>query len=91
LRIVGGTPAWRRKRTSRAVRLARHGQLRPNRASIVRALPIRRRSRSTLLDAGQNPPNGVVVHQHLPDPPPREVTLTLTAASSALRRFDSTR
>jgi hypothetical protein len=41
------------------------------------------------LDSGQNPPNGVVVHYHLPDPPPREVTLTfLDAKGRELRSFD---
>ncbi len=64
-------------------------------ASIFRVLPLPRPDgghETLFLDAGQNPPNGVVVHYHLPDPPPRDVTLTfLDGKGHELRRFDSAR
>jgi hypothetical protein len=60
-------------------------------ASIIRVLPVPRADGGhdvTFLDAGQNPPNGVVVQYHLPDPPPSDVTLTfLDAAGRELRRY----
>jgi photosystem II stability/assembly factor-like uncharacterized protein len=61
-------------------------------ASIFRVLPVQRPDGSyhtLFLDSGQNPPNGVVVHYFLPDPPPRDVTLTfLDDRGRELRRFD---
>ena len=61
-------------------------------AGIFRVLPVPRSdgSHETLyLDAGQNPPNGVIVHYYLPDPPPGDVTLTfLDGKGRELRRFD---
>jgi hypothetical protein len=64
-------------------------------AGIFRVLPVPRPDggHDTLfLDAGQNPPSGVVVHYYLPDPSPRDVTLTfLDGKGRELRRFDSAR
>ena len=64
-------------------------------ASIFRVLPVPRPGGGydiQFLDAGRNPPAGIVVHYHLPDPPPREVTLAfLDAGGRELRRFDSIR
>ncbi|HZU12482.1 MAG TPA: glycosyl hydrolase [Chloroflexota bacterium] len=43
-----------------------------------------------LLDAGQNPPNGVIVSYYLPEEPKGEATLTfLDEAGNELRRFTS--
>jgi photosystem II stability/assembly factor-like uncharacterized protein len=62
---------------------------------IVRVLPVRRPdgSHETLyLDSGQNPPYGVVVHYHLPEPPPEDVTLAfLDAKGRELRSFSRVR
>jgi photosystem II stability/assembly factor-like uncharacterized protein len=62
-------------------------------ASIVRVLPQRQSDGAyeTLhLDSGQNPPNGVVVHYYLPEPPRGEVALTvLDAKGRTLRRYGS--
>jgi photosystem II stability/assembly factor-like uncharacterized protein len=62
-------------------------------ASIFRVLPVPRSDGSheiRLLDSGENPPDGVVVLYHLPDPPPRDVMLTvLDSRGRELRRFDS--
>ena len=64
-------------------------------ASILRVLPVPLPGGgydTLYLDSGQNPPNGVVVHYHLPDPPPRDVTLTfLDAKGRELRSFGSVR
>jgi photosystem II stability/assembly factor-like uncharacterized protein len=62
-------------------------------ASIIRVLPVRQSDGGydTLhLDSGQNPPNGVVAHYYLPEPPSDEVTLTfLDAKGHVLRRYSS--
>jgi photosystem II stability/assembly factor-like uncharacterized protein len=64
-------------------------------ASIIRVLPVPRADGDhdiVHLDSGQNPPNGVVVHYHLPDPPPRDVTLTfLDGKGRELRRYQRDR
>ncbi len=42
------------------------------------------------LDAGKNPPNGVIVHYHLPERPEGEVKLTiLDAGGAVIREFSS--
>jgi hypothetical protein len=64
-------------------------------ASIIRVLPVPRPDGGhdiRWLDSGQNPPNGVVVRYWLPDPPPRDVTLTILDGNGReLRRFDGDR
>ena len=44
----------------------------------------------TFLDAGKNPPNGVIVSYYLPEEPPGDVTLTfLDGQGTEIRRFSS--
>jgi photosystem II stability/assembly factor-like uncharacterized protein len=44
----------------------------------------------TLLDAGKNPPNGLIVSYYLPEEPPGDVTLTfLDGQGKEIRRFSS--
>ena len=96
LRIVGGYGGVAAQATASRgpcmpgmVNYARTG------ASIFRVLPMAKPDGSydtLFLDTGQNPPNGVVVHYHLPDPPPGDVTLTfLDGKGRELRRFESAR
>ena len=87
------TPASPRRRTSRAVRPgpAWSTTRAPAPASFAccRCRSPTAATKRSISTAGQNPPNGVVVHYYLPDPPPRDVTLTfLDGKGRELRRFE---